>query len=215
MWDGTGRTIQGDERRVGVTFERRCLAVLACAAITTGACGGGDEPADADPADVGIAADADDATGPAGAPPGFEGLADGLELVDGLIPELADLPVPDDVAFMAGQAYTAEQDPRETAVQRVFFLLEPREVAEFYLTELTDDGYTVSASAVRTIDPTMDEALAQVRERWDEVEAMGQGFSVQLQLDGPDGIPLNLNIGPSGVGVPTSVNVNRFMSGTG
>lgn len=130
--------------------------------------------------------------------PGHEGQV----LVSGLIPELADLPVPDVAAFHTGGAFDANQDPRETATQRVDFLLEPAEVAAFYFDALAAQGYT----AVANNQPGSVEQLAEL------VEAGAESFT--LDFDGPDGIPLRLIIDPGNTGGNTTMNINRFRSGT-
>lgn len=132
----------------------------------------------------------------------FDGHAEGQQLVGGFIPELADLPVPEVAAFHNGAAYDASQDPRETAVQRVDFLLEPAEVADFYLKELTAQGYVAASGS-------------QAKTEAEVAEFSANGIeSFILVFDSPDGIPLQLSISPSNTGGNTSMNVNRFRSGT-
>ena len=192
----------GDCRMIN-NKQRRLLAGLLSLALFMSACGGsiGSEvsaaSADSSQESTGEgdpAAASDDITR-------FEG-HEGQILVSAFIPELADLPVPDMVAFHAGVAYDAGQDPRETAIQRVDFLLEPAEVAAFYFEQLAAQGYSVANGS----NPDSAAGIAEYTEN--SVE------SFRLSFDGPDGVPINLSIDPANTGGNTTMNINRFRSGT-
>ena len=141
-----------------------------------------------------------ESSGSVQAPPGFEDLNAG-QLADGLIPELADIPLPSVAAFGPGAAFSADQDPRETALQMAFFLEAPADIAKFYIEELPRQGYTISGQPGTV-------------EQVDEMVAAGSA-SFALQFDGPDGVPLQLNISTTLNGVETTMNINRFRNPSG
>lgn len=192
------------------TTKRRMLAGLLGFTLFASACGGSAATAVADAIaaseassessqDSAPAVDPESASGDVTRWPGHEG----IELVSELIPELADLPMPDVAAFHYGSAYTARQDPRETAIQRVDFLLEPAEVAMFFVEQLTAQGYTITNGSVDTAEAKI-------------AETTEAGFaSFQLSFEGPDGVPLNLSIDPANTGGNTTMNINRYRAGHG
>jgi len=149
---------------------RKLLAALACVVALAASCGGDDgavSPGGSDSAAAQLQADSTEADSPAnGVPAGFEGLPENV-YVDGFIPELAHLPVPSPAAFVAGRAFTADEDPRETAVQIVYFLGEPSSVIEFYLSELDDAGYVAESGSfpqtVAEIGELADQGVNQAR----------------------------------------------------
>jgi len=176
-------------------------AAVVLVAMMLSACGASVDSISSAVGDGGSVESDDGTTNSVQAPPGFEDLTAGT-LVDGLIPELADLPLPGVAAFSAGAAFTAAQDPRETAGQIIFFL-EPRaDVAKFYLEELPRQGYTISGQpgTVEQVDEMVDAGF--------------ENFT--LQFDGPDGIPLQLNISETlALEGGTTMNINRFRNPTG
>ena len=79
-------------------------------------------------------------------PAGFN-VHKGVPLADGLIPELAGIPLPEGpVVFELGSAHSADIDPRETAIQTVHFTIAPHELLDFYLTALPSAGFKVKSS---------------------------------------------------------------------
>lgn len=122
---------------------------------------------------------------------------DGLPLAEGLIPELASLPLPPGPAvFQIGSAYNADQDPRETAVQMAHFTLTPEELAEFYLLELPAAGYVIVTDQGGITDPS-------------EIEP---GRQLIVIFTDPNGLPGHVTIAP-GAWSPSQMNINLFRSG--
>lgn len=180
----------------------RRIAVLAGVVAATAVGCGGDDGTDEQIVEgvedaVGDAGDAGDtdAADAVEAPDGME--LDGLPLVDGLIPELAGLPVPDGTAFQPGDAYDEDVDPRATAVQMLFFPSPPHEVAAFYLDELPAAGYPLDSGGGGAIT--------------DPAEIVPDE-PVVIWFTTPDGHPGQLVISPSFL-APAQMNVNVYRSG--
>ena len=180
------------------------LLAVCCLALT--ACGGGDD-ADESGSDSPAAQDADsrddaanDSGGDAGSsdvPAGFD-IPEGLPVSDGLIPELVVIPLPGGPAvFSVGDAYDANVDPRETAVQAVHFTISQQEVADFYRTELPAAGFVIVADSADQMDPA------------NTVE----GQQIVIEFTDPSGLPGHISINP-GAFSEASININLFRSGT-
>jgi hypothetical protein len=87
-------------------------------------------------------------------------------------------------------------------VQRVEFLMPPEELATFYFDALEAQGYVVASGS----QPSSVEQLAEI---------VSEGAtSYTLVFDGPGGIPLQLAIGPSPIGATSTMNINRYRSGS-
>ncbi len=189
----------------------RVLVALTCVVALAASCGGADDGPSApgrddsvevSPAESARAEGTSEDSASNGLPAGFEGLPEGVTYASEFIPELADLPLPASAAFSQGQAFTADEDPRETAVQRVYFLAEPSVVTEFYLAELSGSGYMAESDS-------FPKTVAELQELADEGI-----LESRLVFTSPDGIPLQLTIRPSGIDGVSLMNVNRFISGT-
>jgi len=184
---------------------RKMVVALTCVVLLAASCGGDDgafAPGAGDSVAAQVQADSAESDSPGnGLPAGFEGLPESV-YVDGFIPELAHLPVAPSAVFAAGQAYTADQDPRETAVQLVYFLGEPSSVIEFYLDELATAGYVAESDS-------FPQTVSEIQELAD------QGINeARLIFKGPDGIPLQLTIRPSFTDGVSQMNVNLYRSGS-
>jgi hypothetical protein len=182
----------------------RALVAIALT-LALAACGGDDDSTDApsaidDASDV-ASGDADESGGEASdsnaAPTGFD-LPDDLPLADGLIPELATIPVPEGVAFGVGSAYTADQDPRETAIQQVFFTIPADEVAAYYLDELPAEGFTLESGGGSISDQS-------------EIVVADQQYMIRFTT--PDGLPGQVFV-QAGLLSPAQININVYRSGT-
>jgi len=125
-------------------------------------------------------------------PDGFD-FGDDFPTASSLIDELADLPMPAGAVFGVGSANTARQDPRETAVQQVYFDLSVVEAFVFFIDELPKAGFTIIENGTWT------EA---------EVAEFGQAVIVFER----DGIPAQFVMAP-GTDATSSININMFMSG--
>jgi hypothetical protein len=122
-------------------------------------------------------------------------LPEGFPTADALIPELVGLPVPDGAVFGVGSANDENVDPRQTAVQQIFFAIPAEEVAAFYLDELPAAGYEIVAGGLS-----------------DKSEIVAGGQAV-IMFNDPDGLPGQVIIGPGSV-AESQLNVNVFRSGT-
>lgn len=126
-------------------------------------------------------------------PAGFD-IPEGVPLADGLIPELAEIPLPDGPAvFSVGSANDADVDPRETAQQQVHFTISPTDVVDFYVTELPASGFVVDSAP-------------------DPADAAG-GQQVVIEFTDPDGLPGRIFVSP-GAWSESQININLFRSGT-
>lgn len=168
-----------------------CLAFAACGGDddtgqSTDAATAEQEPESADDAANGAGDDA----GSSDVPPGFD-IPEGLPIDDGLIPELADIPIPDGPAvYSDGVAYGADVDPRETAVQSVYFTISSGEVADFYRTALPAAGFVV-------VSDTGAESVEQAI----------------IEFTDPAGLPGHISVNPGNFSEST-ININLFRSGT-
>ena len=78
----------------------------------------------------------------------------------------------------------------------------PEELATFYFDALEAQGYVVASGS----QPSSVEQLAEI---------VSEGAtSYALVFDGPGGIPLQLAIGPSPIGATSTMNINRYRSGS-
>ena len=121
---------------------------------------------------------------------------DGTPLADGLIDELAAIPLPDEVGFGDGVVYDEDDDTRRTAAQLLFFAMPTWELAAFYLDALPSAGFTVEAgdgTVVRPQDIVDDQPIV-------------------ILFTTPDGLPGRLTITP-GVLSPSEMNINIYRSG--
>jgi len=122
--------------------------------------------------------------------PGFK-VPDGVRLADGLIPELSRIPLPSSPAvFEMGTAYTASQDPRETAVQSVHFTVSPRELLGNYLSSLPAAGFTIRTS----------------------VDAFDEASQAYIEFIDPDGLPGRIFFRP-GAWSESQMRINLYQSG--
>jgi len=171
---------------------------LAVFGLAVSACGGGGGLSGAGQAGGDTVASSGDSNGSSEAP-SIEGidLPDGLPTAGGLIPELAGLPVPEGAVFGVGDAYDSDVDPRETAVQQVFFAIPAEEVVAFYLDELPAAGYEIVAGSGGGIS--------------EKSEIVAGQLSVVI-FNRPDGMPGHVTIGPGQVAV-SQMNINVFLSG--
>ena len=189
----------------------RVLVALTCVVALVASCGGADDESntpgtddsvEVSPAESAAAEGTTADSAGTGLPAGFEGLPEGVTYASELIPELADLPLLTPAAFSQGQAFTADEDPRETAVQMVDFLAEPGVVTEFYLAELSGAGYVAESDS-------FPKTVAELQELADEGI-----MESRLVFTSPEGIPLQLIIRPIETDGMSVMNVNRFLSGT-
>jgi len=177
----------------------RVLVVVVGLIVFSASCGGGDsgsgvfdagsDAPTAEPTDESGGNDADPERS-AATPAGFDfpqGAPEEAGGVDGLIPELSAIPLPDTpVVFSRGFAYTADQDPRQTAGQRLHFTSEAEAIAVFYLRELPVAGFVLVAGIGEGItDPADVAGELRKRER------------VTILFNDPAGIPGRLIIQPS------------------
>jgi hypothetical protein len=127
----------------------RATAVAGALAVAALAGCGDDDQSSAGPVGGDGAADIDDAasgeteqgSAAGDAPGGLDEL--GLQTTDGLIPELSAVPLPEGGGYVAGSAATEAQDPRQTAMQRVYFDLSVEELATFLERELPEAGFVI------------------------------------------------------------------------
>lgn len=175
---------------------RRIGTALLIGALALAACGGGDSD-DGGASAVELATE-DAATGDAAPAPDGLDIPEGMPLADGLIPELAAIPLPDgDLAFGVGDAYGEDVDPRQTAVQQVFFTVPSDEVARFYIDALPAAGLTLDEGNGSVTDPA----------------AVQPDVPTRILFTTQDGIPGQLMIGPSAVAA-SQMNINLYRSGT-
>lgn len=166
------------------------LIVTACGG--DGAGGAGDQPAAVTgAATTGVAGEASEHPASGGID-----LPDGFPTADALIPELAGLPVPDGAVFGVGDAYDENVDPRQTAVQPIFFAIPVEDVVAFYLDELPAAGYEIVSGSGGLSDKS-------------EIVPGAQAIIV---FNRPDGLPGQVVIGP-GIVAESQLNVNVFRSG--
>lgn len=188
-------------RELHVPVKRWALA-LAVLSLAVAACGGGSAENDF----ANLAAEATASTD--GSNPDSSGtsdeisvdgidLPDGLPTADGLIPELEGLPVPAGAVFGVGDAFDADVDPRETAVQQVYFAIPVEEVVAFYLDELPAAGYEIVSGTGGAISEKSEIVADQ---------------PALVMFTRPDGLPGQLLIGPSNVAV-SQLNINVYRSG--
>ena len=182
------------------THPRRAAAgLLTVCCLAFAACGGDDDAEqssdattveqDGDSVDD-SADDTGDDAGSSDVPPGFD-IPEGLPIADGLIPELALIPMPEGPAvYSVGSAYGADVDPRETAVQAVYFTISPLEVADFFRTELPAAGFVVVAD---TGDASVEQAT--------------------IEFTDPNGLPGHISVNPGNFS-ESGININLFRSGT-
>jgi hypothetical protein len=169
---------------------RRCgvAGVLALAVVASACGGGGDEADDAAATANGDADVVEDATG------------DGEETSFQLHPSISDLPLPEgyEIPF-AADAYTADQDERETVVQVVLLSQSSDKVAAFLVAELPAAGFTLVDKGV---DALVDES--------DIVPGVGG----MVFFENPDGVPgqITLNPQPDPPG-GTNLNINFYRAG--
>ena len=121
---------------------------------------------------------------------------DGTPLADGLIDDLAGIPVPDEVGFGDGVTYDDDEDPRQTAAQLLYFAIPASELAEFYLDALPAAGFTLEPGAGAITRPA--EIVSNRR--------------ILIRFTTPDGLPGQLAISP-GVLSPSEMNINVYRSG--
>ena len=175
--------------RCGVVVVSLCLIGTAC-----GSDGAGD--AENEPAVAASAATTTVSGEPSEQPAsGGINLPEGLPTADALIPELAGLPVPDGAVFGVGSANDENVDPRQTAVQQIFFAIPTEDVAAFYLDELPAAGYEIVSGGLS-----------------DKSEIV-PGWQGVIMFNRPDGLPGQVVIG-SGLVAESQLNVNVFRSGT-
>jgi len=126
-------------------------------------------------------------------------IPDAIPQADGLIPELAHIPIPDtEVVFEAGQALSADVDPRATAAQLVHFDMPVDVVVAFYLETLPDRDFELRSGSGGAVTDA-----EQIRKDGDNV----------IELTDPNGLPGVLSISP-GHWSATTMNINLFLSGT-
>jgi hypothetical protein len=119
-------------------------------------------------------------TGTGQGPLGMDEL--GRPIADGLMPELAAVPVPDGAGFLGGTAYTAAQDPRQTAVQDVYVEASVADATAFYAQALPGAGFKVTGTEVGTTETA-------------------------ISFVDPDGYEGEILIKPSSIGPPTDIHV--------
>jgi hypothetical protein len=122
-------------------------------------------------------------------------LPEGMPTADGLIPELAEIPLPDGGVFGKGTAYTKAQDPRETAVQVVYFTQSAEEIVTFYLDALPANGFQIESQGSVT----------------EAADIQPNGDNLVLFTD-PDGLSGSLDIKP-GAFSPAQLSINLSRSG--
>jgi hypothetical protein len=158
-------------------------------ALISTACGGGGNEADDEAVTAnGNADDVENTTD--------DGEGTSLELH----PSISNLPLPAgyEIPF-AADAYTADQDERETVVQLVVLSQPSDEVAAFLLAELPAAGFTLLD---RSVDALVDES--------DIVPGVG----AMVFFENPDGVPGQITINPQ-PDPPggTSLNINFYRAG--
>jgi len=178
----------------------QCGLVVVSLGLIGSACGGDDALTGADgrvnvEADAAEPGAAEAETAEANTSETVEGMnLQGITTIDSLIPELAGLPVPDGAVFGLGVAYDEDQDPRQTAIQTVFFTLPVEEVAAFYLEQLPLAGYEITNGEIPEMS---DIAAAQY---------------AAIEFDDPTGIPGQVVVKMTAVS-PSQIDINLFRSG--
>jgi hypothetical protein len=119
-------------------------------------------------------------------PAGMDGV--GLPVVEELMPELAAVPTPEGAGFVTGTAYTADQDPRQTAIQDAYTDLTVSDATAFY-----QDALPAAAFAITRID---------------------QGTEVIISIVDPDGHEGDIDIAPSAPGPPTRIHIQLYRART-
>jgi hypothetical protein len=171
------------------------VAGIAAGILVLGGCSGEDDSSSsADEGTTSVQEGGEEtATDPAAVdvPEGFD-VPEGVPLADGLIPELAEIPLPvGPVVFEVGVAYDAATDPRETASQRVHFTISPQEVLDFYYRALPEAKFMIDSEPV--------DAVA--------------GQQTVIEFTDPDGLPGRIFVS-SGAWSDSQININLFRSGT-
>jgi hypothetical protein len=155
--------------------------------VIASACGdGGDEPADV-AATANTTADDVETTADDSGSTSFQ-----------LHPSISNLPLPAgyEIPF-AADAYTADQDERETVVQLVVLPQPSKEVAAFLLAELPAAGFTL-----------VDSGSGALVDESDIVPGVG----AMVFFENPDGVPGQITINPqpdSPGGTSLSINFHR------
>lgn len=176
-----------------VSFRQKLLvAGIAAGVLVLGGCSSGDDAATStDEGSTAVEESATPAPDAVDVPEGFD-VPEGVPLADGLIPELAEIPLPDGPAvFEVGVAYDAATDPRETAQQQVHFTISPQEVLDFYYRALPEEGFVIDSEPV--------DAVA--------------GQQVAIEFTDPAGLPGRIFVS-SGAWSASQININLFRSGT-
>ncbi len=161
---------------------------LAIVCLITAGCGGG-AATGTDPS-AAVQQDATGANPGAGAggtgqgPAGMDEV--GLLVVEELMPELAAVPTPEGAGFVTGTAYTADQDPRQTATQDAYTDLTVSDATAFY-----QDALPAAAFAITRID---------------------QGTEVIISIVDPDGHEGDIDIAPSAPGPPTRIHIQLYLN---
>ena len=117
-------------------------------------------------------------------------------LADGLIDDLAAIPVPDEVGFGDGVTYDEDEDPGQTAAQMLYFAITASELALFYLDALPAAGFTLEPGGGAITRP--EEIVAEQR--------------ILIRFTTPDGLPGQLAISP-GLLSPSEMNINVYRGG--
>jgi hypothetical protein len=158
-------------------------------AVIASACGGGGDEADDVAATANGNADDVENTTDVGEGTSFQ-----------LHPSISNLPLPAgyEIPF-AADAYTADQNPRETVVQLVVLTQPSEEVAAFLLAELPAAGFTLVDRA--GLGGLMDES------------GIVPGAGAMVFFENPDGVPGQITINPRPDSGGTSLNINFFRAG--
>lgn len=115
-----------------------------------------------------------------------------VPLSDGLIPELAEIPLPEgSIVFEPGSAHSADIDPRQTAIQTVHFTMPPQELLDFYLAALPLAGFKVTSST----------------------NAFAEASQAVIEFTDASGIPGRLFFSP-GAWSKSQMRINLYRSGT-
>jgi hypothetical protein len=153
--------------------------------VIASACGdGGDEPADV-AATANTTADDVETTADDSGSTSFQ-----------LHPSISNLPLPAgyEIPF-AADAYTADQDPRETVVQLVVLSQPSDEVAAFLLAELPAAGFTlVDRGAGALVDESDIVPGAGAMVFFENPEGLPGQITINPQPDPPGGTSLNINL---------------------
>ena len=176
-----------------VSFPQKLLvAGIAVGVLVLGGCSSGDDAATStDEGSTAVQESATPAPDAVEVPVGFDE-PEGVPLAEGLIPELAEIPLPAEPAvFEVGVAYDAETDPRETAQQQVHFTISPQEVLDFYYRALPEEGFVIDSEPVDAVE----------------------GQQVVIEFTDPDGLPGRIFVS-TGAWSESQININLFLSGT-